>query len=79
MTEQLGVFKLVSTALHIREYCLENCGELFLDGYISGNSFWTILVNNLSTTSENIVWTGILWEILQFLAGLMFEKESAVY
>ena len=32
MTEQLGVFKLVLTALHIREYCLDgSCGELFLD------------------------------------------------
>ena len=59
MTEQLRVFKLVLTALHIREYRLEKCGQLFLDRKIARNSFWKISVNNLLITSVHIVWTGI--------------------
>ena len=78
MTEQLGVFKFVLTALQILAYCLANFGELFFVRYISGNSFWTILVNNLLTTLVNIE-QGFFWEKIDFLAGLMFVKESALY
>ena len=68
------LFKLVLTALHIREYCLENCGELFLDRYISGNSFWTILVNNLLRTWWIMFGQGLFGKYYSFWLGWCLKR-----